>query len=381
MKDKRLLSGVHLWQGNEACAEGALAAGLTLFAGYPITPATEILERLAVRLPAVGGLFVQGADELDALTIVIGAVWAGARAMTATSGNGICLMQENIGFACMTETPLVIVDCQRAGPATGAATRTMQGDFYTVRYGSNADYAIIALAPSSPQEMFDFTIDAFNLSECYRVPVFLLADEVVAHMRERVVVPDRVRAFARRSPSVPPSEFVPWKAQLATMVPEIPSFGGGYHMPVSGLTHDETGRPSDSYDVQAPLVRRLVEKVESQVDAITRHEELFLEDAEIALVAYGSVARSAERAVRDLREQGIRAGLLRLITIWPFPDQMVRQAVGSARIVIVTEMSVGKLVREVERALAGATTVALLSRPGISIPTPREIISFVREAA
>ncbi len=379
--EKRLLTGIHLWQGNEACAEGALAAGLTLFAGYPITPATEISERLSARLPATGGTFVQGADELDSLTIVIGAVWGGAQAMTATSGNGICLMQENIGYACITETPMVVVDCQRAGPATGAATKTMQGDFYTVRYGSNADYAIIALSPSSPQEMFDLTIEAFNLSEQYRVPTFVMPDEAVAHMRERVVVPEHVELFPRCKPTVPPDQFVPWRANPETMVPEMAHFGERYRMPVPGLTHDESGRPSASYKVHSAMVRRLVDKVESRADQIARYEALFLDDAEIVVVAYGSVARSAERAVRDLRDEGVKVGFLRLITLWPFPDALIRRAVGRARKVVVAEMSVGKLVREVERALAGAAVVKLFSKPGISLHTPREILSFVREVA
>lgn len=381
MMKKRLLTGVHLWQGNEACAEGALAAGLTLFAGYPITPATEISERLSARLSALGGTFVQGADELDSMTIITGAVWGGAKVMTATSGNGICLMQENIGYACITETPMVVVDCQRAGPATGAATKTMQGDLYTVRYGSNADYAIIALAPNSPQEMFDFTIEAFNLSEQYRVPTFVMADETIAHMRERVVVPEHVEVFPRRKPTVPPERFVPWRADPETMVPQMAHFGEGYRMPVPGLTHDETGRPSDNYDVHLVMVRRLVDKIESRADKIARYEALFLDDAEIVVIAYGSVARSTERAVRDLRDEGVKVGYLRLITLWPFPDALIRRAVGKARNVVVAEMSVGKLVREVERALAGAAVVSLFAKPGISLHTPREIASFVREVA
>jgi 2-oxoglutarate ferredoxin oxidoreductase subunit alpha len=377
---KRLLTGKHLWQGNEACAEGALAAGLSLFAGYPITPATEISERLSSRLPAVGGTFVQGADELDSLTILIGAVWGGAKGMTATSGNGICLMQENLGYACITETPLVVVDCQRAGPATGAATKTMQGDFYTVRYGSNADYAIIALAPDSPQEMFDLTVEAFNLSERYRVPTFVMADEIIAHMRERVLVPEGIDIVPRCKPTVSSENFVPWRAQPETQVPEMAHFGEGYRMPVPGLTHDEYGRPSASYNVHSAMVQRLVNKVETAAEQLTRYESLFLDDAEIVLIAYGSVARSAKRAVTLLREQGVKAGLLRLISLWPFPDALLRRATGKARRALVIEMSVGKLVREVERALAGSVPTSLLSKPGISLPTPQEIISFVREA-
>jgi 2-oxoglutarate ferredoxin oxidoreductase subunit alpha len=298
--------------------------------------------------------------------------------MTATSGNGICLMQENIGYACITETPLVVVDCQRAGPATGAATKTMQGDFYTVRYGSNADYAVIALAPNSPQEMFDLTIEAFNLSEQYRVPTFVMADEAVAHMRERVVVPENVELFPRHKATVAPKDFIPWRADPETMVPEMACFGEGYRMPVPGLTHDETGNPSASYEVHSMMVQRLVSKVESRTEQITRYDALFLDDAEIVLIAYGSVARSAERAARDLRAQGIKVGFLRLITLWPFPDELIRRSLGKAHSVVVAEMSIGKLVREVERAVAGRTEVKLFSKPGISLHTPSEIFSFIR---
>jgi 2-oxoglutarate ferredoxin oxidoreductase subunit alpha len=247
--------------------------------------------------------------------------------------------------------------------------------------GSNADYAIIALAPSSPQEMFDLTIEAFNLSEQYRVPTFVMADEAIAHMRERVVVPEHVEVFPRRKPTVPPDQFVPWRADPETMVPEMAHFGEGYRMPVPGLTHGENGRPSASYKVHSAMVRRLVDKVESCADQIARYEALFLDDAEIVVIAYGSVARSAERAVRDLRDEGVKVGFLRLITLWPFPDALIRRAVGKARNVVVAEMSVGKLVREVERALAGAAEVKLFSKPGISLHTPREIMSFVREVA
>ncbi len=379
MRQSRLLSGVHLWQGNVACAEGALAAGVTLFAGYPITPATEISEHLSARLPAVGGTFVQGADELDSLTIITGACWGGGKVMTATSGNGICLMQETLGFACITETPMVVVDCMRAGPATGVASRTMQGDFYTVRYGSNADYSIIALAPNSPQEMFDLTVKAFNLSEEYRVPTFVMSDEIIAHMRERVLVPEQVEVFPRRKATVPPDQFVPWRANPETMVPEMAHFGDGYRMPVPGLTHDEYGRPSTAYAVQAAMVRRLVDKVETRVEKLAQYEELYLDDAEIVIVAYGSVARSATAAVKALRAQGVKVGLLRLITLWPFPDFLIRQAATKARQVIVAEMSVGKLVREVERALAGAAPVKLISKPGIALHTPQEICASVQE--
>ncbi|MFC2063088.1 2-oxoacid:acceptor oxidoreductase subunit alpha [Chloroflexota bacterium] len=282
----RILAGTHLFQGDEACVEGAMAAGCDLFAGYPITPATEISERLSRRLFDVGGIFVQGADELDSLTIVIGAACAGHKAMTATSGNGICLMQECIGYAAITETPCVIVDVQRAGPGTGIATKTASGDVYQVRYGSNADYAIIALAPESPQEMFDLTVEAFNLSETYRVPTFILADEIVGHMREKVIIPDKVSVINRKKPSVSPDDFIPYKAESDTDIPPMPAFGDGYRMPVSGLTHNEAGVPSNDYEVQKAMVTRLCNKVEKKVEQLTKIESEHLEDAGAAAAAY-----------------------------------------------------------------------------------------------
>lgn len=377
--NRRVLSGVHLLQGDEACAEGAIAAGCDLFAGYPITPATEVSERLSWRLFDVGGIFVQGADELDSLTIVIGAACGGWKAMTATSGNGICLMQECIGYAAITETPCVIVDVQRAGPGTGVATKTMQGDVYQVRYGSNADYSIIALAPDSPQEMFDLTLEAFNLSEIYRVPTFILADEIVGHMREKVVIPEKVSVVKRRKPKVPPKDFIPFKVESDTDVPPMPAFGEGYRMPVSGLTHTETGSPSTSYEVQKALVERLCNKVEKKVDDLTRIETAFMEDAEVLVLSYGSTARSARRAVIRARKDGIKAGYLRLITLWPFPDPYLKRVVSEGpRAIIVPEMNVGKMVREVERSVGGKAEVVSFPKPGVELHRPDEIYNLIR---
>ncbi|MEE9192657.1 MAG: 2-oxoacid:acceptor oxidoreductase subunit alpha [Candidatus Aerophobetes bacterium] len=378
--NKRVLSGVHLFQGDEACAEGAIAAGCNLFAGYPITPATEISERLSWRLFDVGGIFVQGADELDSLTIVIGAACGGWKAMTATSGNGICLMQECIGYAAITETPCVIVDVQRAGPGTGVATKTMQGDVYQVRYGSNADYSIIALVPDSPQEMFDLTVEAFNLSEVYRVPTFILADEIVGHMREKVVIPDKVRVVERRKPKASSKDFVPFKVESDTDVPPMPAFGEGYRMPVSGLTHTETGSPSTSYEVQKALVERLCNKVEKKVEDLVRTEALFMEDARILVISYGSVARSARQAVISARKEGIKAGYLRLITLWPFPDLYLKKVVREgSKAVIVPEMNVGKMVREVERSVGAQVEVLSFPKPGVELHRPSEICDLIRK--
>jgi len=376
---KRILSGTHLLQGDEACAEGALATGCNLFAGYPITPATEISERLSWRLPDVGGIFVQGADELDSLTMVIGAVCAGGKAMTATSGNGICLMQECIGYAAITETPCVIIDVQRAGPGTGIATKTMQGDVYQVRYGSNADYAIIALAPESPQEMFDLTVEAFNLSEIYRVPTFILADEIVGHMREKVVIPETVEIVERKKPDVPPQDFLPYKVDSDTDVPPMPAFGEGYRMPVSGLTHTEAGVPSTSYEVQNAMVTRLWNKVEKKVEQLTKIESAYLEDAEVIVLAYGSVARSVKSAVLEARKQGLKVGYLRLITLWPFPDRVIKDLVmRKPKAIIFPEMNMGKMVREVERAAGGKTEIISFPKPGVELHKPTEIYDLIK---
>ncbi|MCK4926130.1 2-oxoacid:acceptor oxidoreductase subunit alpha, partial [Candidatus Aerophobetes bacterium] len=350
------------------------------FAGYPITPATEVSERLSWRLFDVGGIFVQGADELDSLTIVIGAACGGWKAMTATSGNGICLMQECIGYAAITETPCVIVDVQRAGPGTGVATKTMQGDVYQVRYGSNADYSIIALVPDSPQEMFDLTVEAFNLSEIYRVPTFILADEIVGHMREKVVIPDKVRVVERRKPKAWSKDFVPFKVESDTDVPPMPAFEEGYRMPVSGLTHTETGSPSTSYEVQKALVERLCNKVEKKVEDLVRTEALFMEDAEIVVVSYGSTARSAKRAVIEARKEGIKAGYLRLITLWPFPDSYLKRIADKIpKGIIVPEMNVGKMVREVERSVGTQVEVLSLPKPGVELHRPSEIYNLIRK--
>jgi len=377
---ERLLSGEHFLQGDQACAEGAVAAGCKLFAGYPITPATEISERLSWRLPEVGGIFVQGADELDSLTIVIGAGWGGWKTMTATSGNGICLMQENIGYACMTETPCVIVDVMRAGPATGTATATAQGDFYQVRYGSNSDYAIIALAPESPQEMFDLTVEAFNLAETYRVPTFIVADEIIGHMREKVVIPEELDLVQRRRPVVPPEEFVPWRAEGSPPVPPMPSFGDGYRMPVPGLSHSETGGPyRDGYQGHKRLVERLYNKVEADADRLCRAEEGFLEEADLVLVAYGSTARATRAAARMARGAGLKVGFVRLITLWPFPDTYIEKFARQASKLLVCEMSMGKLSREVERAAGREAEVLLFSKPGLEIHTPTEILDLVKK--
>ncbi len=380
MGNPRLLTGTHLMQGQQACAEGALAAGCNLFAGYPISPATEIAEAMARRLPQAGGIYLQGADELDSLTIVIGSVWGGYKSMTATSGNGICLMQENIGYAAMTETPCVIVDMMRAGPGTGIATKSAQGDIYQVRYGSNGDYSIIALAPESPQEMFDLTVEAFNLSEEYRVPTFILGDEILSNLREKVVIPAEVKTTPRRKPTEKPSEsYKSWAVPPGEWVPPMPAFGQGYHLAVSSFARTPEGAPSQSYEVQRDIVNRLWNKVEANAGKLTRVEDGFLEDAEVLVVGFGSVARSVKSAVRQARANGLKVGFSRLIGIWPFPDQYIARVGKNVKKIIVAEMNMGSVSREVQRCMGSDTDVILSSKPGVAMHTPVEILDQIRK--
>jgi len=301
--------------------------------------------------------------------------------MTATSGNGISVMQEGIGYAAMTETPCVIVDVQRTGPAAGIATKPMQGDFYQIRYGSHSDYSIIALAPASPQEMFDLTVDAFNLAEVYRTPVFVLADEMVGHMRERVVVPESVTIVDRKRPLVPPEEFVPWRADGNPPVPPMPTLGDGYRMPVISLGHTERGTATGKAEVHQQFVRRLWNKIEDDAEKLRRVEEAFLEDAEWVVISYGSPARAARSSVQQARDRGLKVGFLRLITLWPFPDAYLRALAASVEGFLVCEMSMGKLVREVERASAGKCAVDLFSKPGVEPHLPQEISERLEKLA
>ncbi|NWG11624.1 2-oxoacid:acceptor oxidoreductase subunit alpha [Candidatus Bathyarchaeota archaeon] len=373
-----LLTGAHFMNGDIACAEGAIVAGCRFFAGYPITPATEIAEHLSERMPEIGRIYIQMEDEIASIAAVIGASYAGLKAMTATSGPGFSLMQENIGLAIMTETPCVIVDIMRGGPSTGQPTMPGQQDVMQARWGSHGDYEIIALAPSSVQEMFDLTIDAFNLAETYRVPTLLLADEIVAHMWEKIVIPtaEKIRIVNRKKPNVSPEEYLPFMPD--DLVPPMACFGEGYRFHATGLTHDEHGYPkTSSSEVQERLVKRLCEKIRRNEDKIMRVEEVMLDDADVVVVAYGIVARAALSAVRKAREMGIKAGLLRLITLWPFPQNHVAKIAGSAKRIIVPEMNCGQLVREVERA-AKETSVVFLSKLGEEPHTPMEILEAIR---
>jgi len=379
-ENRAALTGKHFMNGDFASAEGAIAAGCGFFAGYPITPATEIAERMARRLPEVGGVYIQMEDELGSMAAVIGASYAGVKSMTATSGPGFSLMQENIGLAAMTETPCVIVDIMRGGPSTGQPTMAGQQDVMQAKWGSHGDYEIIALAPSSVQEMFDLTIEAFNLSEIYRVPVMVLADEIVGHMSERLVIPapEAINVVNRKRPQASPEEeYFPFKPD-ENLVPPMACFGEGYRFYATGLTHDERGRPrTSSAEAQQKLVQRLCDKIRQNTEKIVKIKETMLEDAEVVVIAYGISSRSALSAVRKARERGIKAGLLRLVTLWPFPDNHISEVATRVRAIVVPEMNCGQLVREVERA-AKETPVTFLPKLGGEPHRPMEILKAIR---
>ena len=365
--------------GDIASAEGALSAGCRYFGGYPITPATEIAEWMSQRMPEVGGAYVQYEDEIASITSVIGASWTGVKSMTATSGPGVSLMLEAIGLAVMTETPLVLVNIMRGGPSTGQPTRGQQGDVMQAKWGSHGDYQIIALTPASVQEMFDQTVQAFNLSEKFRTPVFVLADETVGHMRERLVIPDKkdLKLEYRKTPTIDPSEYLPFKPD-DDLVPPMALFGSKYQFYATGLTHDERGYPSDKEDVQIELITRLNDKIVKNADKIIDLERFMLDDAKIAVVSYGTPSRSAKKAIRDAREQGIKVGMLRLKTVWPFPEEQVAQLASEVDHIIVAEQNLGQVYYMV-KAYAAPTPVHLMTKPAGMPQLPNEILAKIKE--
>ena len=379
---RAVLTGAHFLDGDQAACEGALAAGANFAAGYPITPSTEIVERFAARIPTVGGIFLQMEDELASSIAILGAAWGGAKAFTVTSGPGFSLMMEHIGLAAMTETPCVFVDVQRGGPSTGLPTLPGQADMMQARWGSHGDYEIIALCPNSPQECFDLMIDAFNLTEKYRVPVLFMMDECVGHMTEKVVIPaaDKVQIFPRRFTSLPPAEYKPFKP-AADGVPEMVKAGEGYHIHVTGLTHDEQGYPAMNWKAQEKLVRRLVDKIRAHTDAIVRYEERDVEDAEVIVVAYGITSRVALRALQMARAEGLKAGLHRPIIVWPFPGKRLQALAEKVKAFVVVEMNYGQMVNEVERAVGGKARTLLVPHGGGTVHDLQEILKAIREAA
>ena len=356
MSGREVLTGKHFMNGDDACAEGAIAAGCRFFGGYPITPSTEIAERFAQRMPEMGGVFIQMEDELASIAAVLGASAAGARAMTATSGPGLSLMLENLGLGVMLELPCVIVDIQRGSPSTGLPTMAGQSDVMQARWGSHGDYSIIAYAPWSPQEAFDLTVLCFNMADRFRTPVLLLGDEVIGHMVERVVIPpaEEIPRWERKRPTTPPPAAGPYPAFAPDpddLIPPLPHAGEGYRVHFTGLTHDERGYPDMSAETHHALVTRLNEKIRRHAEEIIRLEEYFMEDARIVVVSFGCTARSARWAVREARARGIPVGLLRLVSLWPFPEATLRALAQHVDAFIVAEMNLGQVRLEVERCI------------------------------
>jgi 2-oxoglutarate ferredoxin oxidoreductase subunit alpha len=375
---------VKLLQGNEACAEAAIAAGCRFFGGYPISPSSEIAEHMSVRMPQVGGRFIQMEDEIAAMGCILGAAMTGAKAMTATSGPGYSLKQENIGYAIMAEIPCVIVNVMRGGPSTGLPTMPAQADVMQARWGTHGDHPAVALVPASVREVYDETIRAFNISERYRIPVTLLVDEIIAHMRERIVIPDQseITLWERPRPTVPPEQYLPY-GETPSGVPPMADFGTGYRYHVTGLYHDARGLPKDSPDIVDDLQRRLMRKIEMGLHEIQKYEQLSLalKDARLGIVAYGSSARSAKAAVRLARAKGIPVGLLRPVTIWPFPEGPVEDLAKRMRHILVVEMNLGQIAQEVERVAHGLCPVHRVNRvTGEPIP-PEQILEKIEELA
>jgi len=379
---ERHIQGEFFMSGDEACAEGAISAGCRFFAGYPITPATEIAERMSDRLPEVGGTYIQMEDELGSMAAIIGASWGGVKAMTATSGPGFSLMMENIGLGIMLETPCVVANVQRAGPSTGLPTMVAQGDMMQARWGSHGSYSIIALSPSSPQEVFDHTIKAFNLSERYRLPVLVMTDGAVGHMYEKVNIPPRseIDLVARRKPEVAPAEYWPYQPG-ADLVPPMANSGEGYHFHVTGLTHDERGYPEMTAEAQDRLIRRLVDKIEKNSADILELEEDGIGGAKVVVCTYGITARVAQIAVEHARSEGIPVGMLRLITVWPFPQERVAQIASQIETYVVPEINYGQVSLEVERSAGGKARTVLVPHMGGTVHDPQTILEAIRQAA
>ena len=363
-------------QGNEACAKGAITAGCRFFAGYPITPSTEVAETLARELPKVGGSFVQMEDEIASAGAIIGGSWGGCKSMTATSGPGISLMQENIGYAFMSETPIVIVDVQRGSPSTAQPTMAAQGDMMQARWGSHGDYEPIALSPSSVQEFFDFTIKAFNLAEEYRCPVFVMADEVIGHMREKIIVEDDIEIVPRKRPEKT-DDYLPFENVENGTTP-MPAFGDGFNIHVTGLTHDERGYPdTNNPETHDKLIQRICDKVLNNRDKICSVRGEHCEDADIIIVSYGAPVRSAVEAVKRARANNQKVGYVKIDTPWPFPEEQLREFTKNASDVIVVEMNLGQMYYEVDRVLKRDTNVHLMGVIGGLLPTPDEILAQI----
>ncbi|MBI3373592.1 MAG: 2-oxoacid:acceptor oxidoreductase subunit alpha [Betaproteobacteria bacterium] len=374
------MSRVSFMHGNEAAAEGAIAAGCRFYAGYPITPSTEIAEILSGRLPEVGGVFIQMEDEIASMAAIIGASLGGLKSATATSGPGFSLMQENLGFAVASEIPCVVINVQRVGPSTGLPTKAAQGDVMQARWGTHGDHPIIVLVPSSVQEAYVLTVRAFNLAEKFRTPVIVLMDAIVAQLKEKVELPDTPQVVNRPLPAESPEAYKPFAFTEGGVAPLAP-FGREYRYHVTGLLHDEHGFPTEDAEVVSRWWRHMTSKIDAHLDEILQWEEALLDDAEIALVAYGGTARAAAHAVTLARAQGTRAGLFKPLTIWPFPEKAMRELAGRVERIIVPEMNLGQIRLEVERLAGGRAAVEGVNRAdGLAI-TPEQILAAIMKVS
>ena len=380
---KGVLAGIHFMDGDHAACEGALAAGCRFVAGYPITPSTEIVERFASRIPKIGGVFIQLEDEIASSIAIQGAVWGGKKVMSVTSGPGLSLMMEHIGYAAMTETPSVWVDVQRGGPSTGLPTLPAQQDMMQVKWGSHGDYEIIALSPNSPQECFDLMIAAFNLAEQYRCPVFFMMDEVVGHMTERVAIPpaDQIEIVERKWTTKKPGEFTLYATTATDLVPEMIKAGDGYRVHVTGLTHDEKGYPAMNPAAQDSLLRRLRNKIRANAEKLVDVRLDGIEDAEVVVLSYGITSRVASAAVDAARAKGVKVGHLRLVICWPFPETLVKAIARRAKALVFPELNLGQMVLEAERVVAGKIPVIGVPHAGGTVHEPEVILHKILEVA
>ena len=387
--EKGRLTGEHFMLGDHACAEGAILAGCRFFAGYPITPATEIAERMSVRLPQVDGKYVQMEDELASMNAILGSSWAGEKSMTATSGPGFSLMMENLGLGIMLETPCVVVNVQRGGPSTGLPTLVGQQDMMQARWGSHGDYEVIALSPSSPQELFDLTIRAFNLSEKFRTPVLVMTDAEVGHMTEKVVIPPPEEVEIINRPLIHRGDLEPDRFRIYRNSPDGDSgyispmvkAGEGYRIHVTGLTHDERGYPAMNAEANEWNVSRLIDKIKINRNDIIELEKSKLRNAEVVVISYGISARTSLWPIEQARKEGIRVGYLRLITVWPFPEDTIKKLAKKVGAFVVPEINMGQITLEVERCAAGNAQVFGVHKPGGDILNPQDVLAAIRKAA
>ncbi|MGI6252889.1 MAG: 2-oxoacid:acceptor oxidoreductase subunit alpha [Aminivibrio sp.] len=377
------MSGVAFWQGNEAIAYGSIAAGCRFFGGYPITPSSEIAEIMAEELPKLNGRFIQMEDEIGGIAATIGGSIAGMKSLTATSGPGFSLKQENLGLAYMAEIPIVVVDVMRGGPSTGLPTKTSQQDVMQARWGTHGDHGTICYAPASVQECYDIAIKAFNSAERYRQPVLIMSDEIIGHMREKVVTKKLGPSdlINRKRPTEVPDKFVPYRPDPKDDLPCMASFGDGYRWNITGLTHNDWGFPTNNNDEIERKMKRLMSKIDRFRDDIVEYETVHEDDADVLVLAYGSVARSSLRAVHDARVRGFKAGFFRPITLWPFPDKELEKLARKVKTIIVPELNCGQMVLEVERAVRGRAKVVPLNLVNGELFMPEEILTVIEEVA